>query len=244
MIKRITLLLGILVISASSASAQWQSVAPNLIGTGPYSNSGAMTYSDGVAWAGLYYLYKSTDKGMSWEAVTLPNHGSSTIQCISFYDRNDGLVCTGAGLFFTQDQGQTWRSYFAGESIYAATFSGSGDVFVVGSVTTHNASFTADGGKTWNTHALGYVAKDFYEAAPGNVIAFLETTSDSHLATTTDFGATWTERSGAMDPDAHTFGVMPCDENTLFGINEEGGNYSSNNLSEVFLSTDCRWNPG
>jgi len=237
MSKRVVFALAFVLAVASSAEAQWQSIAPNLIGTGPYQNSGAMTYSDGVAWAGLYNLYKSADKGLTWQKVTIPNAGSNNIHGITFYDKNTGIVCDEAGAYVTHDQGQTWQTYFNGNVFFHAAFSGSPNAFVIGSTTTPT-SFTSDGGVTWSTHTFVRVAKDFYSVAPGKVIAFIESNTDSHIAYTSDYGVTWTERVGTMDPDSHSFGVVPCDENTIFGINEEGGNYASNNLSEIFMSKD------
>ena len=220
---------------ASPARAQWTSIAPNLIGTGPYLNSGAMGYADGVAWAGLYDLYKSTDKGLTWQKLVLPNAGSNTLHGITFYDRNTGIVCSDAGVYVTHDQGTTWKTFFQGQVAFYGCFAGSPNAFVVGGI--GSCSFTSDGGSTWNTHPFTRVAKDFYSPAPGSAIAFIES-SDSHIAVTTDYGLTWVEKAGTMDADAHSFGVNQCDASTIFGINEEGGNYSSNGLAEIFRSTD------
>jgi photosystem II stability/assembly factor-like uncharacterized protein len=228
----------IVLLPLTYANAQWQSVAPNLIGTGPYNNSGAMGYADGVAWAGLYDLYKSTDKGMTWQEVTIPNAGSNTILGVTFYDRNTGIVCGSQGIYVTHDQGQTWKTFFSGQSSFNAAFSGSSNAYVVGSVPS-GASFTSDDGLTWHSTVLGRVSKDFVSVTPGTAIAFIETPTDSHVAITTDYGVTWNVQTGKMECDSHSFAVLECDQSVIFGINEEGGNYAQdNNLSEIYLSTD------
>ncbi|MFI5264594.1 MAG: WD40/YVTN/BNR-like repeat-containing protein, partial [Candidatus Kapaibacterium sp.] len=239
MIKKNILSFVLLIFAASGIQAQWQSIAPNLIGQGPYGNRGAMATANGVAWAGLHELFKSTDKGLSWQNVPFPLPSGNFIQYISFFDANSGLISTDAGLFVTHDQGATWKAFFQNEDIWAGIFSGSSNTFVVGNATIHSACFTQDGGSTWTIRVLGYSPKDFYSSEPGNVIAFVETTTSSFVARTNDFGNTWVNQGGTMEPDAHSFGVIPCDGKIIFGINEEGGNYSQdNNLSEVYLSRD------
>jgi photosystem II stability/assembly factor-like uncharacterized protein len=238
-LRSFALIVLVLLGAVSGARAQWVSIAPNLIGTGPYQNSGGMTYSDGVAWAGLYQLFKSTDKGLSWQVVsTLPLLGTDVIHGIVFYDRSSGFVCTDkGGLYLTHDQGATWKQFFAAATVFNGAFCGGPTSFVAG-VYGVGAVVTTDDGAHWNTHAFVRAAKDFYSRAPGQITAFIESFTDSHIATTTDYGLTWTEKTGLMDPDSHAFGVVPCDEQTIYGINEEGGNYQSNNLSEIFQTKD------
>ena len=198
-----------------------------------------MATANGVAWAGLHQLFKSTDKGLTWQNVSFPMPMGNFIQYISFFDANTGIVSTDDGLFVTHDQGVSWNAFFQNEDIWAGIFSGSSNSFVIGDATVHSACFTQDGGSTWTTRVLGYCPKDFYSSEPGNVTAFVETTTSSFIATTNDFGNTWINQGGTMEPDAHSFGVIPCDGKIIFGINEEGGNYTQDNyLSEVYLSRD------
>ncbi|HWF44343.1 MAG TPA: T9SS type A sorting domain-containing protein [Candidatus Kapabacteria bacterium] len=223
----------------SVSQAQWTSIAPNLIGRGPYGNLGSMCASHDVAWAGMYELYNSTDRGLTWHSVATPKPLGSEINQIVFYDADTGFFVCDAGLFMTYDQGKSWRTFFPGEFIFAGAFSGSSRAFVAGSSTTHQAYFTQDGGATWNKRATNLSFKDFYSISPGNIIAFTESAANSYVAATTDYGASWTTRKGTMEADAHSWGVVPCDGNLIYGINEEGGNYGQdNNLAEIYRSTD------
>ncbi|HET6400005.1 MAG TPA: hypothetical protein VFH95_01265 [Candidatus Kapabacteria bacterium] len=96
-----------LLCGSSIASAHWVKLSPDLIGRGPYSNQGAMASTGGIAWAGMYNLYKSTDLGLTWKSVL--STGSNAINDISFYDDSTGVVSTlGGGLYRTTDQGATW----------------------------------------------------------------------------------------------------------------------------------------
>jgi len=72
-----------------------------------------MTTANGVAWAGLHQLFKSTDKGFTWQNVSFPMSVGNFIQYISFFDANSGLVSTDSGLFVTHDQGATWNVFFS-----------------------------------------------------------------------------------------------------------------------------------
>ncbi len=220
-------------------SAQWVERSPNLIGQGPYDNLGAMATAGGVAWAGMYDLYKSTDQGVSWKPVALPL-GGNYINDISFYDDSNGVVSTiGSGLFMTTNQGATWQNKFPGDNIFAAQFAGSAIDIVAGDASTHNFDFTTDGGMTWTSGAANIDPKDFYSPSPGKVIAFVESSVSSYIANTTDYGQTWTTQPGIMEADAHSFAAMPCEGNIIFGINEEGGNYTQDNrLAEIYLSRD------
>ena len=239
MVKYIVLTLAFIFFFASRMEAQWQSIAPNLVGQGPYGNTGVMNASGGVAWAGRRDLFKSTDKGLTWQNVYIPKGLTDVIMQICFHDANNGLVSTEGGLYVTHDQGKTWNTYFPGDVIFSAIYSGSIDNFVVGNVANHSACFTRDGGKTWKNTVLSYAPKDFYSPKPGTVLAFVESTNSSYVAVTTDDGNTWVNQGGIMEPDAHTFGVVPCDSKIIFGINEEGGNYSQDNsFSEVYMSRD------
>ncbi|MBS1904436.1 MAG: hypothetical protein JSS75_12080 [Bacteroidetes bacterium] len=239
MIKFCAVVVLFVMLLASSAGAQWTMVASNLVGQGDFGNSGVMATGGGVVWAGLHQLYKSLDKGATWLTVPLPPKTAITIQAATFFDDKTGIVCTDLGAFLTRDQGLNWVSLSGTDVIFAAAFSGSDSEFVIGNRTTHNAMFTRDRGATWNQTPLGVVPKDFYTVGPGHVIAFVENAQASFIAVTTDYGKTWATQSGTMEADAHTFAVVPCNENVIFGINEEGGNYTQDNSnSELYVTKD------
>jgi photosystem II stability/assembly factor-like uncharacterized protein len=222
-----------------AAQAQWVELSPALIGHGPYNNLGAMASAGGVSWAGMYDLYKSTDQGQTWNSLLWL--GGSSANDISFYDDSTGVVSTvgGNGLYLTTNQGRTWQNYFSGDDIFSARFAGSAKIIVVGDASVHQFCFTTDGGATWTERAANIDPKDFYSPASCSVIAFVENYESSYIAATTDYGQTWTNRPGTMEPDAHTFAALPPDGNIIFGINEEGGNYSQDNdLAEIYLSRD------
>ncbi|MEP7235305.1 MAG: hypothetical protein ABI778_08415, partial [Ignavibacteriota bacterium] len=186
-------------LSVSALFAQWQSIAPGLIGAGQYGNGGAMGTAGGIAWAGLHSLYKSTDRGLSWQVVSLNSANNLIIQYISFFDANTGLVCTDDGLFVTHDQGVSWTKFFNGDLIFAGVFSGSPDRFVVGNATNHSACFTINGGIFWINTVLDNVVKDFYSPEPGTVMGFVETQNSSYVAITKDYGKTWNKLAGTME---------------------------------------------
>jgi photosystem II stability/assembly factor-like uncharacterized protein len=228
-----------LVMNQGKAAAQWSLMSSGLIGQGPYGNQGAMGAGGGIAWAGLYKLYRSSDQGKTWKQSSLPMPSTEMVNYISFFDATSGLVSTSNGLYVTHDSGTTWTQFFSGEYIFSAVFSGAANTFVAGSLTTHQICFTTDNGQNWKRQTVSNVAKDLYSNKPGSVIAFIEDAVSSFVTVTTDYGTTWTKRSGTMECDAHGFGVSGCDANVIFGINEEGGNYhQDDSYANIYRSSD------
>lgn len=226
---------------------QWTQVSSTgLIGAGPYRNQGAMAYTDGVAWAGVWDVYRSNDRGSTWTKVVSPWRTlSGYIVWISFLDKDHGCVSGQNGLLITQDGGITWKQVLWGKNIFCGAFLGTTNDILVSDQQDATLEISHDGGSSWKTIRLPNDAflKDMRVYEPGHVIGFIEFAyakgNSSAVMESTDFGETWTIRSGRIDPDSHSFEVLRCDHSIVIGINEEGGNYTNmDGTGEIFRSTD------
>src|ERR1700679_4184202 len=81
------------------ANAQWSIAASKVIGQLPVEGS-AITYNDGVVWAGFLNLLRSNDSGVTWKSI--PQFFDPTLDRIldiQFLDTNNGLVTTYFGAY-------------------------------------------------------------------------------------------------------------------------------------------------
>src|SRR5579883_1820868 len=104
----IALLLTAVQLAAAPSVAQWSVVSPRAILRDNVENT-AITYCDGVVWAGCKNLLRSADSGRTWQSVPLDfRESGDRINDIQFFDRNTGIVTTYFGAFLTTDGGRHW----------------------------------------------------------------------------------------------------------------------------------------
>lgn len=164
--------------------------------------------SDSTGWVvGINYVYKTTDKGQTWEQQISSKSGGQLIHALN--DSTSFYANWGAsdGLQLTTDGGNTWETVdtskayyteieFVSEQVGYIAGQGNLEVNIITGETTGDTSLirkTADGGKTWNT-----VAKNF---TPGNYeiegISFIDemegwaVSYDAYILHTEDGGVNW-----------------------------------------------------
>lgn len=242
---RFTLYIAAFLALPACLGAQWKNVAPTLF-AGSSAGYGALYYVDGVIWAGNEELWSSRDTGKTWRLSSY--EGGEHIRDIYFLDKYNGLVGSESeGVFLTRDGGETWRQIFDGGA-WEVSFNGSPDIIHV--LTTAPGTFytSMDGGATWTFTYLGNFGLSFAIARDHRIHAF---SAEQYLksmrgwvTTSTDYGATWSNRGAVTDGDSYTISVDSCDANRLYLVNEDHAS-TNDNLSEIHISTNAglTWTP-
>src|ERR1035441_3085144 len=90
--KRLWMALLLSTIAADGARGQWRIVAPQAFSIAPVSGwGGAITYKDGIVWAGGNSLCYSDDSGSTWNQVS-SLVTNDVISDISFCNSDTGIV--------------------------------------------------------------------------------------------------------------------------------------------------------
>jgi photosystem II stability/assembly factor-like uncharacterized protein len=228
----------------SSADAQWVNVGDGLLGQYSRLYGGAMTYKDGIVWAGLTTLFKSVDTGKTWVKVPLE---LSNISDICFFSKDIGAVIDiNTGAYYTVNGGNTWTHILTVGECFGVSFARNGnELFVAdrdnlrGSV-----SYTSDGGLTWSKTQVEGSGGGAYHAIynPASKTAYvlsrnINPIKSSHINISTDFGRTWSRPPGEVDIDSYSMALDSCDPNKVYIINEEY-NEKEDGSSEVYTSLD------
>ena len=106
-------------------------------------------------YSGLAKLYRTTDGGMNWKSLPFfdslgPDY---VIRQIFFESSNKGYAAGGAGIYETEDTGNTWRSIYPEKIFFNSVYAFGGKIFAYGgeSATWDALIETENGGGTWNT---------------------------------------------------------------------------------------------
>ncbi|HET9135463.1 MAG TPA: T9SS type A sorting domain-containing protein [Candidatus Kapabacteria bacterium] len=222
----------------SFLEAQWQPVAPNLLGTIKF-ETGTITHKSGILWAANKLVWMSPDSGTTWVQRFNINLANDDIVELSFYSDSIGLACTHQGsVFRTTDQGNTWKEIRRTSSAYSAAFIGSPDNIMIATRSGGTIDYTNDGGMTWNATALGKVVPIVKALIGGGAYAFAGTSAGGlNVFKTLDYGATWQQLPGAVDFDTYAGDVNPCAPDRIYAVNEEQTSVSDG-FGEIFTSAD------
>lgn len=156
-----------------------------------------------------FTVYKSTDKGMSWDTVKISpaglgsdfnNHG---INIAFFLNENEFFLTANKNLssdkyiYKTTDGGQTFTPLgnFSKAKVEYLYFKSSSEGFMVSSNANGSTTFTTtDGGTTWVPSSLNLPGTSLY-LGNDTFIAYY----DDHTAISTDFGKSWTEQADPIN---------------------------------------------
>jgi hypothetical protein len=201
----------LLVALGKEASGQWRAVSPPIFRPFYLFSGGAMTYRDGMTWAGGNDLWKSRDAGLTWQRTTMP---ISRIYDIAAFDDSTVVVATlDRGVLVTTDQGSTWRDIHGRPSV-KVTFGDNGQTILSASATEYVR--TTNFGTNWTNLTPLFTGASFRKH-----LDTLYHVGDGKLYSSTDAGATWTAATGAFDRDSWDLAVDSCDPDQLFVVNEE-----------------------
>jgi photosystem II stability/assembly factor-like uncharacterized protein len=233
---------------ASTLSAQWTSVAPNIITPifRPYNSGGIITSHNGILWAGYSDVWMSADTGKTWSKrspfnQSLPNN--SCIKDISFFDDNIGLATTQNGeVYITQDQGLSWTQHILPNplraSVESGCFAGSpNDIIACNYSGDRYASH--DGGATWfGITGTDNFASEVLPAGGGLTYLISGTFSGSRLWQTNQFGNAWTSSGLAtFNWDSYSFARDRCDTQVFYVANDDFV-ARTDNFSRIFVTTN------
>ncbi|HWF44636.1 MAG TPA: T9SS type A sorting domain-containing protein [Candidatus Kapabacteria bacterium] len=223
----------------TNASAQWTETSPNLLGT-IAQNDGAMTYKAGTAWAGVAYLWQSTDKGKTWSENSLSVNG--IISNIFFIDAQNGLVSTHQGsIYKTSDGGQTWKAILAVSGASSAVFVDNPQHIIVSEFSPGIIHSSINGGASWRSVSNNNWIREVRAGVNGGAALLSgDWPTGEHLWFTSDYGLTWKEQSGQVDCDSYSFDMESgCDSEYAYIINEEYSQTATyDGMSEIFASSD------
>jgi photosystem II stability/assembly factor-like uncharacterized protein len=180
---------------------------------------------------------KSNDGGGSWFSIQDGITGNGAWVTPVDEDQNDPdrlFTSTSAGIFRTTNGGSSWQQVGDQTAIWISISPVDGDV--VWTVNSSGVMYTTDDAATWNSAAsygfpVGSETK--IHAHPTDVntafVTFSGYSSTSHIAMTTDMGATWVDVTGDLPPQpVNTMIVDPLDT-IVWYIGTDAGVWSTNN---------------
>jgi photosystem II stability/assembly factor-like uncharacterized protein len=232
---RTILLLLLCLLAVRDADAQWRIVADSLVRPG--SGTGCMARIDTTIWLGCDSLYRSTDKGLTWQTDPA---WPINIVAMHWYDKDNGVLTAVMAVYRTTDGGATWEEILDAFAARGVGFFGSPELIVVaGANTLGFISITTDGGKNWRNvrtddwnHGIGYVMASDFSDPP------------SRVWRTRDFGASWVRLNPMLPYDIYSIAIDSCDPNIVYAMNEDFAG-TDDGFSQVYQSTDAgeSWQP-
>jgi photosystem II stability/assembly factor-like uncharacterized protein len=229
--------IAVLVLHESDSRAQWSIAAPAVLGA-QSPQAGAITYRNGLLWAGTTALWLSADIGTTWTKRSPTLFNGDGIRDVNFYDANTGLVGTENGIIYeTRDQGRTWVDIHHAQSCSGVCFVGSTSYIMVATGGGGSIDCSSDGGNTWYVSKLDNFVTGVIPIIGGSAVALSGSSGGASIFITTDYGATWVRKNGKIDFDTYSFAIDPCSTDRVYAVNEEGSTIS-NGLSEIYITND------
>lgn len=184
-------------------------------------------------------LYKSTDDGVTWNAL---NNGLPSVPIGSILIKNDneifigtGYLFYGNGVYYSSDGGYSWSQRgLLNEVVYSLAMHPSGIIFAG---TMQNGVYRSkDNGQNWEQLNNGLINKNIYrlKMASSNIL-FASSESDGGIYKSTDLGDTW-QNVGL--PIATVESVVFDTDNNLYACTYGGVqkyNYSSQTWTNLGL---------
>ncbi len=196
----------------SLRAQQWQRVTTKpIFWMSNAISGGAMTYKDGIVWAGAGDVKKSTDLGLTWTATSCPK---GVVYRIVFFNDSIGVVCMlGYGVFLTTDQGTKWSHVLDSTSTYDAAFGVTPDTILV--TTYQDLRRTTNRGAKW-TYCYGTAELGPISSRNGTFYY----KNHSRLFASTNAGTSWGSQPGVADYDCHSWSFDSCDASTIYVVDE------------------------
>jgi photosystem II stability/assembly factor-like uncharacterized protein len=216
----------LLLCTAAPCLAQWQKISPAYVKTS--SRPQTITYKDGNLWlVNLDTMWLSSDEGASW-SVRSPSDPTLpvSLESVTFWDKNNGVLTSDKRVFLTRNAGVSWDTIlFQNYNCWSAKFVSDSNEIVIAHDRAVECHITRDGGKTWKVTAFPPFKQimDVQTRKDGMITVLLlnENIHGTFLATTYDYGNTWSFAATGVDYDCYSFALDPCDTNIRYIVNEE-----------------------
>ncbi len=175
--------------------------------------------SDDVAYAAGDYgaCYKSTNSGVSWQTINVPNNWD--VRTIKFLSPDHGFISCGSNIYKTKDGGVSWYEVNGiTKSVNEINFPTSSVGYCVSGG--GYIAKTCDGGDNWTTLAqdlttLTFRAVRFSDENRGIVVG-----NDGTILYTSDGGTTWGMLPNFSNADCHSIALT--DENEWYICGDYG----------------------
>jgi photosystem II stability/assembly factor-like uncharacterized protein len=263
---RVALFIVILLFEGTNASAQWQQVPGDGISPfypriqtwlGPLECGGAITFKDGILWAGYNEVVYSADTGKHWFQTSF---GNRAVVDISFLNRDTGAVASDSTVFLTHDGGKTWVSSPSfGVPITRVYFNPNTGALFVNVPGMIGLPYSLDCGATWLYY--GWSDDLFPAASNGNDLAvtrrgsiFLFTAANAasyfpiSLTVKVYNGTTWYQGFSAIGSDTWSLGLDSCNSSRLYAVQEDYYSQQTDPQtdpnSDIYVTTNAgqQWN--
>ena len=194
----------------------------------------------GLTYTGIGYIHRSTNNGLTWDAISLPDYDSNyAVEHIHFNSQGHVFLGTINGVYRSMDIGLSWEkvnSGLNGNHVYSMAIDNQDHIYVL---TTQPGLFdgyylSTDNGDTWEAldwvHDIGY-ALDIV-AVDGSTYAI----SDQTIFVTSDGGQNWSELTDGITAE-ETFNLGADLELTPTGFLYTSGRYVHRSSQPVFSAT-------
>ncbi len=186
-------------------------------------------YAGGYRGAGVTVIYRSTDRGETWEELPFGVTGYYPY-AIAVNPANPNVIIAApysGGIYRSTDRGQTWTRTAAIYSVYRLAYARNNPA-VIYATTTSTIYRSDDTGRSWVNIGTGIVGKPYYclftsFSQDGGV--YLGTTAG--LFYSADYGSTWQDLTGNFSFNKVKVITLANDEGTVYVECLDNGIYKS-----------------
>lgn len=197
-------------------------------------------------WSSPSYIFKSSDRGHSWERIDMGDYAYSLVD-MKFTDKNHGFatgqsanLSEGGIILYTEDGGETWsvKKLTGHPNDYVWKIQLLNDTIAFGAIADVAGGFatrflkSTDGGMNWDVKT---VSTDYYYVEMGGFInADTGWTGSYEILETFDGGETWHENSFGFNVDR----FFKVNDNLAFASGETIYTYSDTNYVAPIDTTE------
>lgn len=180
------------------------------------------------------YLYRSSDNGSSWTAITSLGvqswrkvRCSNSGQYVLAMERNSNY-------WVSNDYGATWSTIAVSRDWRGCDVSGDGSTMIIGSFSGNNPRISTDYGVTWGDSNAGTNNTDV--GVDGTGTNLIRANYGNYMELSTNSDASWSDATGAGSRNWRECGISD-DGQSLIGVYDGGGAYYSINGGSTWTSS-------
>ena len=194
----------------------------------------------GLTYTGIGYIHRSTNNGLTWEPIALPDYNSNyAVEHINFNSQGHVFLGTINGVYRSMDIGLSWEQVnygLNGVHVYSMAVDNQDHIYVL---TTQPGLFdgyylSTDNGNTWE--ALDWVQDIGYALDIVAVDDHIYAINDQTIFVTIDGGQNWSELTDGINAE-ETYNLGADLELTPSGFLYTAGRYVHRSSQPVFSPT-------